>query len=579
MENELISIIVPIYNVENYLRMCLDSIQNQTYQNFECILVNDGSTDSSQQIAEEYLVDSRFKLINQSNKGLSGARNTGISHIREESTFISFVDSDDYIYPDFLETLIENIEDDVDIIEGMLENFHDEIKVDRVCHNFDKKILITKDDKLGELALNELRVSVFPKLFRKSLLTEDFFPEGWIFEDLAVVPELVSHSRKWIKLPKVIYGYRIRPNSITTKEFSEEKLDVFKIFGKYDLFFKYESDRTKLLVEKIKYLHLNYHDIEFVPENNQYKQLYEQEKQKLLSKIADYESKTLISIIVPIYNVEKYLRQCLDSILDQTYEHFECLLINDGSPDNSADICREYVAKDARFRYVEKENGGVSSARNLGIERSKGQYITFIDSDDWVDSDYLELLYIKINEYNADLAVLTYKQYSMNDGCFYLHVWEQDYYEKYYSGNELLNSLPKLENYDSTFNVSWGKLFKRNFLETATFNEQRIMGEDLEFNFKIFLQIKSCIYLNKALYNFRQHHLSTRARKISDKYLMDDVEIRLGRLPFLIGKTVDTDLYLAKTKEFLKYHIDNEVEFGIDNTNAIQLYKEIFHNL
>ena len=579
MGNELISIVVPIYNVENYLRQCLDSIQNQTYKKFECIMVNDGSTDSSQQIAEEYLEDSRFKLINQSHKGLSGARNTGISHIREESTFVAFVDSDDYIYSNFLETLIEHIEDDVDIIEGMIEYFHDEIKVDNVSHNFEKKILITKDDKLRELALNKLRVSVFPKLFRKSLLTEVFFPEEWIFEDLAVVPELVSNSKKWIKLPKVIYGYRIWPNSITTKEFSEEKLDVFKIFGKYDLFFKYESDRTKLLVEKIKYLHLNYHDIKFVPENNQYKQLYEQEKQKLLSKIADYESKTLISIIVPIYNVEKYLRQCLDSILDQTYEHFECLLINDGSPDNSADICREYVAKDARFRYVEKENGGVSSARNLGIERSKGQYITFIDSDDWVDSDYLELLYIKINEYNADLAVLTYKQYSMNDGCFYLHVWEQDYYEKYYSGNELLNSLPKLENYDSTFNVSWGKLFKRNFLETATFNEQRIMGEDLEFNFKIFLQIKSCIYLNKALYNFRQHHLSTRARKISDKYLMDDVEIRLGRLPFLIGKTVDTDLYLAKTKEFLKYHIDNEVEFGIDNTNAIQLYKEIFHNL
>ena len=862
--DELISIIVPIYNVEEYLRECLDSIQKQTYPNFECIMVNDGSTDNSKQIAEEYLVDSRFTLINQSNQGLSSARNTGISHIREESTFISFVDSDDYIYPDFLETLIEHIEDDVDIIEGMIEFFHDEIKVDNVSHNFEKKILISKDSKLGELALNELRVNVFPKLFRKSLLTEDFFPKGWIFEDLAVVPELVSHSGKWIKLPKVIYGYRIRPNSITTKEFSEEKLDIFKILEKFDSYFKDESDVTKLLVEKIKYLHLNYHDIEFVPENSQYKQLYKKEKQKILSKIADYENKALISIIVPIYNVEEYLRECLDSIqkqtyqkfecimvndgstdnskqiaeeylvdsrfklinqsnqglssarntgikhlsanssfvsfvdsddyihstflekmtaqieegvdiieglfehyhdgniyyfpqsephkvalettveklkclalekirnsscgklirremlhgsffpegwifedlavvpefvtssnkwvkiqetvytyrirensiitssfsekdLDifkifekfdyffkdesrnikiwveklkllhinyrsekvptqyieryqkekekilsqieeyekgelisiivpiynvenylrhclesiqnQTYQNFECLLINDGSSDNSAEICREYVEKDSRFRYFEKENGGVSSARNLGIERSKGQYITFIDSDDWVDSDYLELLYMKINEYNTDLAVLTYKQYSMNDGCFYLHVWEQDYYEKYYTGNELLNSLPNLENYDSTFNVSWGKLFKRNFLETATFNEQRIMGEDLEFNFKIFLQIKSCIYLNKALYNFRQHHLSTRARKISDKYLMDNVEIRLGRLPFLIGKTVDTNLYLAKTKEFLKYHIDNEVEFGIDNTNAIQLYKEIFHNL
>lgn len=82
--------------------------------------------------------------------------------------------------------------------------------------------------------------------------------------------------------------------------------------------------------------------------------------------------KELISIVVPIYNVENYLRMCLDSIQNQTYQNFECLLINDGSPDNSADICREYVEKDSRFRYFEKENGGLSSARNLGIERSGG---------------------------------------------------------------------------------------------------------------------------------------------------------------------------------------------------------------
>ena len=82
--------------------------------------------------------------------------------------------------------------------------------------------------------------------------------------------------------------------------------------------------------------------------------------------------KELISIVVPIYNVENYLRMCLDSIQNQTYQNFECLLINDGSPDNSADICRGYVEKDSRFRYFEKENGGLPSARNLGIERSGG---------------------------------------------------------------------------------------------------------------------------------------------------------------------------------------------------------------
>lgn len=579
MENELISIIVPIYNVENYLRQCLDSIQNQTYKNFECIMVNDGSTDSSQQIAEEYLTDSRFRLINQSNKGLSGARNTAISHIREESTFISFVDSDDYIYPDFLETLIEHIEDDVDIIEGMIENFHDEIKVDRVCHNFEKKILITKDDKLGELALNELRVSVFPKLFRKSLLTEDFFPEGWIFEDLAVVPELVSHSRKWIKLPKVIYGYRIRPNSITTKEFSEEKLDVFKIFEKYDLFFENENDVIKLLVEKLKYLHLNYRDIEFVPENNQYKQLYQQEKQKLLSKIADYESKALISIIVPIYNVEKYLRQCLDSIIAQTYQNFECLLINDGSPDNSADICKEYVDKDARFHYFEKANGGLASARNLGIKQSKGQFITFIDSDDWIELDYLEVLYSKIKEYNTDFVISSYNKFDMDEDCFYFHIWDQDYYEKIWTSQELLTQLPNLENYDGSYTVSWGKLFKRSLFDEILFNEQRKFGEDFECSFKLYLTMSSCLYIHKALYNYRVHSESMLGKALTERQLMDDIEIRVGRLPYLIVRGIDASPYISNLKSFIQYRINGKEKVEIENSNALHMYQETLRNL
>lgn len=549
MGNELISIVVPIYNVENYLRQCLDSISEQTYKNFECIMVNDGSTDSSQQIAEEYLADSRFKLINQSNKGLSGARNTGVSHIREESTFVAFVDSDDYIYPDFLETLIEHIEDDVDIIEGMIGCFHDEIKVDNISHNFEKKILISKDDKLGELALNELRVSVFPKLFRKSLLTEDFFPEGWIFEDLAVVPELVSHSRKWIKLPKVIYGYRIRPNSITTKEFSEEKLDVFKIFGKYDLFFKDESDVTKLLVEKIKYLHLNYHDIEFVPENNQYKQLYQQEKQKLLSKIADYESKALISIIVPIYNVENYLRQCLDSIVSQTYQNFECLLINDGSPDNSEDICREYVAKDARFRYFEKENGGVSSARNLGIKCSRGAYITFIDSDDWVDSDYLEVLYTALIDENADISVSTYKRFHMADNCWYVHSFQRGYEKRVFTKQELIAEFIALDTFDFSYRYVCGKLVRSYLLDKIAFNEMTILGEDMELWLKLYLISNKIVYVNRDSYVYR---IDNGDRHFGLEKIRSDIQQRMNFITFLAARKIDTTKYLSYFILFLK---------------------------
>ena len=553
MENELISIVVPIYNVENYLRQCLDSISEQTYKNFECILINDGSTDNSKQIAEEYLTDSRFKLINQSNKGLSGARNTGISHIREESTFVAFVDSDDYIYPDFLETLIEHIEDDVDIIEGMIDYFHDEIKVDNVCHDFEKQILISKDDKLGKLALNELRVSVFPKLFRKSLFTEDFFPEGWIFEDLAVVPELVIHSGKWIKLPKVIYGYRIRPNSITTKEFSEEKLDVFKIFGKYDLFFKDESDGTKLLVEKLKYLHLNYHDIEFVPENNRYKQLYKQEKQKLLSKIADYESKALISIIVPIYNVEKYLRQCLDSNQDQSYQNFECLLINDGSPDNSADICKEYVSKDPRFRYIEKENGGVSSARNLGLEHSKGEYITFIDSDDWVDSDYLEVLYKSLTDEKADVAVSTYKQFNMDDNNYYVHSYQRGYEKKIFTGPELIDEFIALDTFDHSYRFVCGKLVRKCLLDKIAFNEKTTLGEDMEFWLKLYLISNKIVYVNRDSYVYRVDNVN---RHFGLEKIRSDIQQRLNFISFLAVRGIDISKYVNSCLSVIKHQVE-----------------------
>ena len=553
MENELISIVVPIDNVENYLRQCLDSISEQTYKNFECILINDGSTDNSKQIAEEYLTDSRFKLINQSNKGLSGARNTGISHIREESTFVAFVDSDDYIYPDFLETLIEHIEDDVDIIEGMIDYFHDEIKVDNVCHDFEKQILISKDDKLGKLALNELRVSVFPKLFRKSLFTEDFFPEGWIFEDLAVVPELVIHSGKWIELPKVIYGYRIRPNSITTKEFSEEKLDVFKIFGKYDLFFKDESDGTKLLVEKLKYLHLNYHDIEFVPENNRYKQLYKQEKQKLLSKIADYESKALISIIVPIYNVEKYLRQCLDSIQDQSYQNFECLLINDGSPDNSADICKEYVSKDPRFRYIEKENGGVSSARNLGLEHSKGEYITFIDSDDWVDSDYLEVLYKSLTDEKADVAVSTYKQFNMDDNNYYVHSYQRGYEKKIFTGPELIDEFIALDTFDHSYRFVCGKLVRKCLLDKIAFNEKTTLGEDMEFWLKLYLISNKIVYVNRDSYVYRVDNVN---RHFGLEKIRSDIQQRLNFISFLAVRGIDISKYVNSCLSVIKHQVE-----------------------
>ena len=112
-----------------------------------------------------------------------------------------------------------------------------------------------------------------------------------------------------------------------------------------------------------------------------------------------------ISIIVPIYNVEKWIDRCLSSIQKQSYEDFEVLLIDDGSCDNSDDICKEYTEKDKRFKYLKKNNGGLSDARNYGIDRAKGKYLIFIDGDDYVEKNYVEKLYRAITEYTTDVAI------------------------------------------------------------------------------------------------------------------------------------------------------------------------------
>ncbi|MBQ7882921.1 MAG: glycosyltransferase, partial [Phascolarctobacterium sp.] len=111
-----------------------------------------------------------------------------------------------------------------------------------------------------------------------------------------------------------------------------------------------------------------------------------------------------LSIIVPVYKVEQYIHKCVDSILNQSFTDFELILVDDGSPDNCGKICDEYAAKDKRVRVIHKENGGVSQARNLGIDEAKGEYISFIDPDDWVDLDMYEKLFSFVDQNELDVA-------------------------------------------------------------------------------------------------------------------------------------------------------------------------------
>lgn len=553
---ELISIIVPIYNVEEYLKECLDSIQKQTYQNYDCIMINDGSTDSSREIAETYLVDSRFRLINQDNQGLSAARNTGLRYLKEESSFVAFVDSDDYLNPLFLEKLEEQISEDVDIIEGSIQSFKEGIYYNLLQIHQDKLVLTTVEEKLEQLVSQGLRGSVFPKLYRKSLLNDNFFPQGFIFEDLAVIPELVTLSKKWVKIQDVLYYYRIRENSITTKSFSEKNLDIFKILEKFDLFFVDADLNVKLWAERLKYAQLNHQYKTTVLEDNPYASKYQEKLEKLMLKIKKYEKREvtgeLISIIISVSDTDSYLRQCLDSLLNQTYISFEVILLNDGSKDSSAAICQEYAEKDSRFKYFETEQDSISSSYNLGIEASKGTYITFIKSDDWVDSDYLELLYATMIEEKADIVVSTYKTFNVDTDLLEYHAYQKDCTESIFNKKDLLLALPRLDR-DSSFSYVCGKLVSRIALGKIRFNESTQLGEDMEFWYKLYLLSEKVVYLNRDTYTLRKY--SDVQNYLNPEFVCSDIQQRLQFISILAAKHIDVKDYIENLILLLNYRI------------------------
>ena len=211
-----------------------------------------------------------------------------------------------------------------------------------------------------------------------------------------------------------------------------------------------------------------------------------------------------ITVIVPVYNVEHYLDKCLDSLINQTYKNLEIIVINDGSTDNSGIICQEYAQKDNRIIYIEKENGGLSDARNVGLDKMTGSYVTFIDSDDWVESDYVEVLYNKLIEYQADIAIGNYYSYNEDEAMYYFHINGESYYEKLYDNISIFENLYDAKQMKSFSLISaWGKIYKAKLFDDIRFDKGKL-GEDGYINQKLYLLVQKVIYINQGLYAYRQ---------------------------------------------------------------------------
>lgn len=295
----------------------------------------------------------------------------------------------------------------------------------------------------------------------------------------------------------------------------------------------------------------------------------------------------LISIIVPIYKVEKYLKKCIESILKQTYKNIEIILVDDGSPDNCGKICDYYKQMDKRIKVIHKNNGGLSEARNYGIREARGDYLLFVDSDDFIAENICEILINNINKYSADMAI-----------CNFYYVFEnKKAIKNEMSSKKDVQVLEKENiireyflNYSVDLNVAWNKLYKKDIFKgkNAILFPVGKLHEDTYIMYKIYYKLNRLVRINKPLYYYRQRNDS-----IISSFSIKNVEDIMGYIKdyYIFSKNVDEDLrqmiqiecikqYIGCIRRSMKANIFNDVKYLIYDMRNIIINntKKIFNN-
>lgn len=266
----------------------------------------------------------------------------------------------------------------------------------------------------------------------------------------------------------------------------------------------------------------------------------------------------LISVIVPVYNVEKYLERCINSLLCQTYESLEIILVDDGSTDASPQMCDEFAARDGRIKVVHKQNGGLSDARNAGLKAATGEYIGYVDSDDWIEADMYEKMYRACVENDAQLCVCRYfrefADRTEGGGSGECIPLTRDALLRIYIGGH--------ERY-VIYNSVWSKLFQRGLVEGVRFPKGR-NSEDIMYTTRAFCRLERAVYLDKCLYHYvldREGSIMNVSR--GERMFKDELPFWREHIAY-IGESVS-----AEMADFASYHFWRRLLFYyIDFKNA-----------
>lgn len=273
----------------------------------------------------------------------------------------------------------------------------------------------------------------------------------------------------------------------------------------------------------------------------------------------------LVTIVVPVYKVEKYIDKCINSILNQTYKNLEIILVDDGSPDTCGEICDNYAKQDIRIKVIHKENGGLSDARNAGIDIATGRFISFIDSDDYIDSEYIELLYRTIIKDKSDMAISSHKAIYENGTIL----------EKATGEESILDSKEVLKRilYDDGIDLSaWAKLYKMELFKEIRYPKGRLF-EDAATTYKLIDRCKSISIISKSTYNYVIRRSSITNENFSEKKM--DLIISTEEMCNYVKKKYP-DLEKASNRRLMYAYLSTLTQLLKSNKRNAKIEKQLY---
>ena len=539
-----VSVIIPVYNVEEYLRECLDSVVNQTLKEIEIICVDDGSTDNSLEILKEYAKkDNRITVIAQQNLHAGVARNAGLAVAKGE--YVHFLDSDDWIEKETYSKLYVLVSEKKCNIIKFRSFCYDNTKkkiVNSYFTNmgaigekyFDKKIIV-KDNI--EIVVN-ISDAPWSGMYKTSFIQKNNIK----FDNLLCANDtsfyyrcVMANNELYLSSKRFVY-YRINNNS----SLIGQRVYHFNCqLEQYAIISKIIKNNSQVIMESIKkhlvhailyrYKMYNEINIPYMVRSKIYKEtkdfissidenLIPEEYRDVYAKLVS--KNPCVSVIIPVYNTEKYLRECLDSVVNQTLQNIEIICINDCSTDNSLQILQEYANKDGRIKIINNEkNLGSAESRNKGILLTTGEYIGFIDSDDYISLDYYDNLMKNAILFNADISATSKaKVFSEEDDSFYKNLG--------LNNKITISDIADKKDIIITTGVSCNKIYKKSFLIK---NNIKCLGlknaaEDNYFTDCAVIMADKIVVSHDSVYYYRNNAVSqTKKLKDSSQFSMIQV--------------------------------------------------------